>query len=373
MQATVKNVTSRLEKLAPLSIAMPGDPVGLQIGSNAAEVKKILVALDPDHAAVSEALSIGAELLLTHHPLFYQKISSVNEDLPGGAIVAEAIRNRLNIYSAHTNYDIAPEGVTFQLAKRLGLPAENARVLEVTGSEQLLKFVVFVPVGHEDAVRSAIAAAGAGQTGNYSHCTFQVAGCGTFMPGEGTNPYIGSSGQLEKADELRMETILPATRRTAVIKAMVNAHPYEEVAYDLYPLDLEGKAIGLGLIIDLEETVGVEEIVRLCRERINANCLRYWTGSQDRFKRIAICGGSGGSLIDHALQKGADIFISGDFRYHDLKNAESSNLALIDAGHDATEWPGMIYLQQYLEKMLQGEGYKTEVSLQASGAAKWNG
>lgn len=373
MQATVKTVTSHLEKLAPLSIAMPGDPVGLQLGSNTAEVKKILLALDPDQAAVNEALSTGAELLLTHHPLFYQKISSVNEDLPGGALVAEAIRNKLNIYSAHTNYDIAPEGVTFQLANRLGLPAENAQVLEVTGSEQLLKLVVFVPVGNEVAVRNAIAAAGAGQIGNYSHCTFQVSGCGTFMPGEGTNPYIGSSGQLEKADELRVETILPAPRRAAVIKAMVKAHPYEEVAYDLYPLDLEGEAIGLGLIISLEEAVGVEEVVQLCHERLNANSLRHWTGSHDRFKKIALCGGSGGSLIDHALQKGAELFISGDFRYHDLKHAESSNLALIDAGHDATEWPGMFYLQQYLEKKLQGDGCKIEVSLQTSEAAKWNG
>ncbi len=371
MQATVKTVTSYLEKLAPLSIALPDDPVGLQLGSNSAEVNRILVALDPDQGAVSEALSTGSELLVTHHPLFYQNLSSLNEDLPGGALVAEAIRNRLNVYSAHTNYDIAPKGVTFQLAAKLGLPADSARVLEVTGSEQLLKLVVFVPVGHEDAVRDALAAAGAGQIGNYSHCTFQVSGCGTFMPGAGTNPYAGTIGQLEKADELRVETIFPATQRAAVINKMVEAHPYEEVAYDLYPLDLEGEEIGLGLIIDLEEAVGLQELVQLCRERLNANSLRYWTGNSDSFKKVALCGGSGGSLIDHALQKGADLFISGDFRYHDLKQAESSNLALIDAGHDATEWPGMFNLQQYLERKLQGDGYKTEVCLQTSGTAKW--
>lgn len=372
MQATVKTVSSYLEKLAPLSIAMPGDPVGLQLGSNSAEINKILVALDPDRAAVNEALSTGAELLITHHPLFYQKLSSVNEDLPGGALVADAIRNRLNIYSAHTNYDIAPEGVTFQLAARLGLPADNAQVLEVTGSEQLLKLVVYVPDGHEDVVRDALAAAGAGQIGDYSHCTFQVSGCGTFMPGAGTNPYIGSRGHLEKVDELRMETILPATRRSAVINKMVEAHPYEEVAYDLYPLDLEGETIGLGLIINLQDAISLEQLVRLCRERLNANSLRCWTGSKNRFKKIALCGGSGGSLIDHAVRQGADLFISGDFRYHDLKHAESSNLALVDAGHDATEWPGIAYLQQYLERKLQGDGFKAEVCLQTSGTAKWN-
>ncbi len=372
MQATVKTVSSYLEKLAPLTIAMPGDPVGLQLGSNSAEINKILLALDPDQAAVNEALSIGAELLITHHPLFYQKLSSVNEDLPAGALVADAIRNRLNIYSAHTNYDIAPEGVTYQLAARLGLSADNARVLEVTGSEQLLKLVVFVPSGHEDAVRDALAAAGAGQVGDYSHSTFQVSGCGTFMPGAGANPYIGSRGRLEKIDELRIETILPATRRSAVINKLLEAHPYEEVAYDLYPLDLEGETIGLGLTINLEEAISLKQLINLCRERLNANSLRYWTGSKDSFKKIAICGGSGGSLIGNAVRQGADLFISGDFRYHDLKQAESSDLALVDAGHDATEWPGIAYLQQYLERKLQGDGYTTEVSLQTSGTAKWN-
>ena len=372
MQATVKTVSSYLEKLAPLTIAMPGDPVGLQLGSNSAEINKILLALDPDQAAVNEALSIGAELLITHHPLFYQKLSSVNEDLPAGALVADAIRNRLNIYSAHTNYDIAPEGVTYQLAARLGLSADNARVLEVTGSEQLLKLVVFVPSGHEDAVRDALAAAGAGQIGDYSHSTFQVSGCGTFMPGSGANPYIGSRGRLEKIDELRIETILPATRRSAVINKLLEAHPYEEVAYDLYPLDLEGETIGLGLTINLEEAISLKQLIKLCRERLNANSLRYWTGSKDSFKKIAICGGSGGSLIGNAVRQGADLFISGDFRYHDLKQAESSDLALVDAGHDATEWPGIAYLQQYLERKLQGDGYTTEVSLQTSGTAKWN-
>lgn len=371
MQATVKTVSSYLEKLAPLSIAMPGDPVGLQIGSNAAEINKILLALDPDKAAVQEAFATGAELLITHHPLFYQKLSSINEDLPCGALVADAIRNRLNIYSAHTNYDIAPEGVTFQLAVRLGLPADSARVLEVTGSEQLLKLVVFVPAGHEDAVRDALAAAGAGKVGNYSHCTFQVSGCGTFMPGEGTNPYMGSRGQLEKADESRVETILPSAKRSAVINNMLEAHPYEEVAYDLYPLDLEGETIGLGLIIDLEEAISLEQLVRLCHERLNPNSLLYWTGGKERFKKIALCGGSGGSLIDQAVRQGADLFISGDFRYHDLKQAQLFNLSLIDAGHDATEWPGIAYLQQYLERKLQGDGYKTEVCMQTSVTEKW--
>ncbi len=372
MPAAVKKVASILEELAPVSIALPGDPVGLQLGNPETEVTKILVSLDPDQAALEEAVARGAEMLVTHHPLFYQKLSSINEGSPEGALIAEAIRNKLNIYSAHTNYDITPQGVSYQLAKKLGLPVEGAEVLEVTGSDQLLKLVVFVPAGHEDKVRDGIAAAGAGQIGNYSHSTFQTDGTGTFMPGVGTDPYLGSRGQLEKVTELRLETILPVSRRHAVIEALNRVHPYEEVAFDLYPLDLDGKTIGLGLILEPDKPLPIEELVQLCRDRLNADDIRSFTAGQSSFNRIALCGGSGGSLIEQAVRRKADILISGDFRYHDLKRAESMGLALVDAGHDATERPGVDYLRQYLEKELQAGGFGTEVCLQTSEGAKWH-
>ncbi len=372
MLATVNKITSYLEELAPLSIALPGDPVGLQLGRPGAEVSRALVALDPDQSAVDEAASIGAELLVTHHPLFYHKLTSINESFPEGALVAGAIRNKLNIYSAHSNYDVSPQGVTYQLAKTMDLPLENAVVLEAAGSEQLLKLVVFIPAGHEDNIRNALAAAGAGQIGRYSHCTFQTGGTGTFMPGEGTSPFIGTGGQLEKVDELRLETILPAARRAAVIEALNEAHPYEEAAYDLYPLELEGKAVGLGLLLDLPGPLSLQELLQKCRDRLDVNNLRCWNAGKDSFKRIALCGGSGGSLIRHAAGLEADIFISGDFRYHDLKEAEGHGLALIDAGHDATEKPGVDHLRQYLERKLQAGGYGTEVCLQTSAGAKWS-
>ncbi len=371
MPVAVKKVASILEELAPVSAALPGDSVGLQLGNPDAEVAKILVALDPDQAAVEEAISIGAALLVTHHPFFYHKLSSINESFPEGALVAKAIRNKLNIYSAHTNYDIVPQGVTFQLAKTLRLPVENAEVLEVIDHDRLLKLVFFVPVGHEDDVREAISAAGAGHIGSYSHCTFQIRGTGTFMPGEKTDPYIGERGQLEKVDELRLETVIPVSRRSEIIEKLTNAHPYEEVAYDLYPLDLESKAYGLGLVLETDEPFSMQQLLQLCRDRLDLNILRHWPAGKNLFKRIALCGGSGGSLIGHAFQKKADILISGDFRYHDLKQAEGLGLALIDAGHDATERPGVVYLRQYLEKKLTADGLEAEVCLQTSVGAKW--
>ncbi len=371
MKAQVKKIISYMEELAPSSIAMSGDQVGLQLGNPEAEVKKILVALDADQTVVEEAAAIGAEMIVTHHPLFHNKLTAVTENIPTGALAASAIRKGLHIFSAHTNYDVASRGVSYQLAMALGLPADKATVLEVTDSEQLLKLVVFVPAGYDDSIRNVIAEAGAGQVGNYSHCTFQLSGMGTFMPGEGTDPFIGGPGQLEKVDEIRLETILPATRQEAVIKALFDAHPYEEVAYDLYPLALQGRKIGLGLGLSLENPVSLDQLINNCRKSLNTSMIRYWTPGEKYFSRVAVCGGSGGSLVANAVQQGAEVFISGDFGYHDLKYAQGQGLTLIDAGHDATEWPGVVYLQRYLEERLKADNHRTEVCLQASVPTGW--
>jgi dinuclear metal center YbgI/SA1388 family protein len=372
MQATVQRIMSYMEDIAPASIAMPGDPVGLQLGDPDAEISKILVALDPDQTALDEAIACGAEMLVTHHPLFYNKLSSIDESTPAGHFVASAIRNRRHIFCAHTNFDVAPQGVSHQLLKRLGLKAESLMLLEKTGNEQLLKLVVFIPVGHEDDIREALVDAGAGQIGSYSHCTFQTEGQGTFMPADGTKPFIGSSCQLETVDEVRLETILPATRRSNVLRALLQAHPYEEVAYDLYPLDLEGRAIGMGLLVDLAEPLTIDILLQICRERLKTESIRFATSAKTLIKRVALCGGSGGSLIEHAAYRRADLFISGDFRYHDLKLAQSLGIALIDAGHDSTEIPAVQYLQQYLEKRIMADGFKTAVLYQTTVQAGWN-
>ena len=372
MSLQVKSIISFLDDLAPPSTALPGDPVGLQLGSPEAHVKKIIVALDPDQGAVDEASAVGADMLVTHHPLFYRKLSSINESTTYGALIAAAIRKGLTIYSLHTNFDVAPKGVTYQLAKTLNLPVEGAEVLEVTAGQQLLKMVVFIPAGHEDKIRNALSEVGAGHIGSYSHCTFQVAGMGTFMPGEGTKPYIGSSGQLEKVDEIRLETILPTAFRAAALEALSKVHPYEEAAYDFYPLDLDGKEIGLGLVINLEKPVTLDYLLALCRNKLGADSLRYFNSGSISFKRIALCGGSGGSIISHAARKEADVLISGDFSYHDLKEAESLGIALIDAGHHLTEQPGVIYLCKYLEECLKTIDSRVEVCLQARMQSGWS-
>ncbi len=366
----VKDIITFMQTIAPPPMALAGDPVGLQVGDPEAEVSKILVVLDPDRLALNAALKNNAQMIISHHPLIFEALSSVDESNPAGALVAEMIRKRINVYSAHTNFDIAANGVSWQLATALGLPLDAAAVLEVTVKEQFLKLVAYLPAENEDEIRSALAAAGAGQIGRYSHCTFVVKGIGTFMPGEGSDPYIGSAGRREKVDEVRLETIIPAGLRAPVIKALLQAHPYEEVAYDLYPLELDGETHGLGLLINSAEPLTIGELVKRCKEKLPYCHPRAYSSSKGPYTRIAILGGSGGSLISQAARSGAEILIAGDFKYHDLKNAEALNLALVDAGHAPTEMPGVFYLAEKLKQML-GEQEGVEVIAQNFAPAGW--
>ncbi|MFU8794641.1 MAG: Nif3-like dinuclear metal center hexameric protein [Dethiobacteria bacterium] len=368
---TVKKIISYMEDLAPPGYALQGDPVGLQLGNPEAEINKIIISLDPDREALKAAANYNAEMIITHHPLFFDKLSGVDESLPSGAMVAEAIRNRINIYSAHTNFDIVPGGVTYQLGKSLNLPVEKSSVIEITGREKLLKLVVFVPAGHEDNILEALSEAGAGQIGNYSHCSFQTPGTGTFMPGNDTKPFIGSSGRLERVKEIRLETILLFSDRTAVINALLDAHPYEEVAYDLYPLDLEGPEVGLGLLIELNDPITLDELNKRCHDKLPYCIPRFKVFGKEVFNKVALCGGSGGSMIETAARKGAEVFVSGDFKYHDLKHAEGLGLALIDAGHLSTEMPGVQFLDRYLQGRLKDDGFTAEVIVLSSRQAIW--
>ncbi len=369
--ATVQQIAGYIEKLAPKSLALPGDPVGLQVGNLHAGVQKTLVALELDEAVLEEAVNREARLVVTHHPLLFEPMQSLDESDPQSALAAAAIREEIAVYSAHTNLDVAPRGVNHILAERLGLAREGRRVIEITGYDRLLKLVVFVPGGHEKQMLEALAAAGAGSLGHYSHSSFQLSGTGTFMPLEGSAPFIGRRGELEQVAETRLETALPASRREAVVRALLEAHPYEEPAYDFYPLELKGEPLGLGLAGLLESPGTLAEIAGRCRKALGLRSLRCWAPPKRKFSRIAICGGSGGSLIDLAAACGAELFISGDFRYHDLKKAQACGLGLIDAGHGATELPVVAYLAAYLNSRLLEAGFKTAAAASEIEPARW--
>ena len=367
----VEDVTAFIETIAPLSLALPGDPVGLQLGHRKRKVKNIYVALDPDFASVKAAIKAEADLLVTHHPLFFEKIAALNEEEPAGALAAFAMRAGLNIYSAHTNYDCAPQGVSVQLAKALKLPLNRAMVLQETYREEFLKLVVFIPPEYADKMRVALSAAGAGQMGRYTGATFAGFGTGTFTPEEGAGPFIGEVGRPEETDEIRLETILPATKKAEVLKALLKAHPYEEPAYDFYPLVLPKKVGGLGLVITFEHPIEAEKLAVECAARLPLCQPRLKLFGKSRVKKIALLGGSGGSLIEQAKACGAELFLAGDFRYHDLLKAESYGLSLLDAGHGSTEMPGVVYLYGCLKQFVKEGKHRAKVTLRPDFSGFW--
>ena len=231
MPLKVQTIISHMEELAPVSLAFTWDNVGLVLGEPGADVKNILISLNLNDRVIEEAKKKDANLIITHHPLLLKPISNIRSDLPKGSLLTRMITSGINLYTAHTNLDIAQNGVNDALAQVLSL--QKVKVLQVTGQEALEKLVVFVPPPHVEEVRDALSKAGAGWIGKYSHCTFQTSGTGTFLPREGTNPYIGSPNTLEKVAEERLETILPGYLRSRVLVALFKAHPYEEVAFDL--------------------------------------------------------------------------------------------------------------------------------------------
>ncbi len=374
MLARVEVIINYLEELAPLCLAAEWDHSGLQIGDPERRVSTVLVALDLEQQVLSEAIGRQAQLIITHHPLWLKPPLKIDEREPQGMLISSIIRNEMSVYSAHTNLDLAL--VNSILADLIGLGQNGREIVEVAFEDRLLKLTVFVPEGYEDRVRQAVMEAGAGWTGRYSHCSFQVFGTGMFKPLDHTSPFIGQPGRLERVPEFRLETVLPVSRRDKVVAALLSAHPYEEVAYDLFPLHRQGKQLGFGLLGLLEPPLKMEDILKRCAERLGPAGLRYWLppGMDSReLQRVAVGSGSGGSLVEPAARKGAELLITGDIGHHDLLAASSYGMALIDAGHFRTEWPVVDHITEYLRKRLDDDSYQTAVfSAGTESAVKWD-
>ena len=308
--------------------------MGLQVGDPTAPVDKIMVALDPCKGAVEAAIEGKCRLLLTHHPLIFSPLKKIAANDPTGQLVFLALKNDLSVVSLHTNYDVADGGLNDLLAERLGM--EQCEPLRVAGSEELVKMSVFVPRGHEERVMEALFRF-SGVVGNYRDCSFQTGGTGTFTPLAGARPFLGKIGSREYAEETRLEVLVRRERLSAAVNALLSVHPYEEPAYDLYPLLNKGPMWGLGRIGRLEEETTLGDLVALVKERLSLAGVRFVGAIGSRVKKVAVCGGSGASLLQNAHRQGADVLITGDVKYHDAREAESLGLALIDAGHFATE------------------------------------
>lgn len=322
-----------MESFAPLAFQEDYDNSGLIVGDANMEVTGVLLTIDVTPQVVAEAVAGGANLIVAHHPVIFKGLKRITGKSYVEQVVVDAIRNNIAIYAAHTNIDSVQGGVSFKMAEVLGLT--NTQVLSpLTG--QLVKLVTFVPTEYAEAVRQAMFNAGAGVIGNYDSCSFNIQGQGTFRAGDGTNPFVGEMGKIHFEPEVRVETIVPRHILNAVVKAMVEAHPYEEVAYDVYPLDLPYKKAGLGVVGDLPEPMNTIDFVKHVKQQFRAPCVRYTNPVKDFISRVAICGGSAISLLNDAIAANADVFITADVKYHQFFDAEN-RIVILDIGHFESE------------------------------------
>lgn len=337
-----------IENWAPLEVAWEKDNTGLQIGSPDRSVRKILIALEITPEVVREGVRKKADLIITHHPFFYHPLKSINPDKGRGSIVAELLKAGIAVYSAHTNLDFSRNGVSFALAEAIGLSKTDFLLKNQLTDK---KIVVFAPEGHARRVMTAMAEAGAGIIGEYSNCSFSVEGHGTFLPSGRAKPFTGRAGKLENVEETRIEMKLPEWRADKVIAAMKKAHPYEEVAYDIYPLASPSTEHGAGVIGEFDSPMTKERFLGHLGKRLGTKSLRH-NNFKGEIRRVALCGGAGSDLIEAASRSGAQAFVTADLTYHRFSDAPEGML-LVDAGHFETEQFAVRALKNYLKKELK--------------------
>jgi len=326
-----KTLINAFEAWAPPRLAEKWDKVGLQIGTLNKDIQKMIVTLDVTEEVVDEAIAQGADLIFAHHPLIFRPLDNILTDSGSGKIIEKCLKNDLAVYVAHTNLDVAQGGMNDWLASAIGL--QNTAVLVPAQSDSLVKLAVFVPVTHADQVRAALGDAGAGAIGQYSHCTFNTSGKGTFLPGEGTTPYIGETGKLEVVDEIKIETIVREADLSRVVKKMLDSHPYEEVAYDLYPLKNKEDKIGLGRVGQLSAPMTLAQLAQHVIKVFGLPGVNVVGDLNAKVQTVAVIGGSGNDFIPEAIDRGADVLVTGDTKYHNAHDAKAAGLMVIDAGH----------------------------------------
>ena len=322
-----------IEEWIPLATAWKGDNSGIQIGRPESRVTNVLLALDATMEVAQEAVVKKANLIVTHHPLLFHPLRSLTPLTREGEIALFLAERRISLYAAHTNLDHVQGGVSFAMADLLGL--RNVRIL-VPLQGSFVKLVVYVPSGHIENVAGAMHVAGAGKFTKYEECSFRSEGVGTFKGSEGARPFIGTQGVLEKTPETKLEIIVQTWRLRKVIEAMLAAHPYEEVAYDLIPLQNENSEAGLGVIGECRKAISKEQLLSLTKKAFEIPTLRYSGRINRRIKRIALCGGAGFEAFEDAIDQGADAFITSDIKYHGFQKV-NDDILLIDAGHYETE------------------------------------
>ena len=326
-------ITNFLENIAPLNYQEDYDNSGLIVGNSNDEIHAALVALDCTEQIVDEAIAKNCNLIITHHPIVFKGLKKFNGKTYVERVVLKAIKNNIALYAIHTNLDHVANGVSAEICKRLGV--ENPKILSPKNN-LLKKLVTFCPTAQATQVRNALFAAGAGNIGNYSDCSFNTDGTGTFKGGDGANPFVGEVGSQHQEAEVRIETIFKAQDERKILLALLENHPYEEVAYDIYPLANKLDTVGAGMVGWLQQEMEAHEFLHHVKNKMNTQVIRHTALFPKKIKKVAVCGGSGSFLLKDAIAAGADAFITADFKYHEFFDAEDK-LIICDIGHYESE------------------------------------
>mgnify|MGYP001826609557 CR=1 FL=1 len=329
----IKDISTQLEAYAPRALQESYDNVGLLVGNQEDEVDSALISLDVTEEVLEEAKQQGCGLIIAHHPLIFGGLKRLNGNNPVERMVIKAIRDKIAIYAIHTNLDNTINGVNAILGKKLGL--RDMRILQPQEGA-LSKLVTFCPSAQADVVRNALFNAGGGNIGNYDSCSYNLEGYGTFRGNEDASPFVGEKGKLHKENETRIEVIFPTFMRSRLLQALKESHPYEEVAFDIYPLANVFELAGAGMIGNLPEAADEKEFLQMLKKTLGTGVIRHSALLGKAIKTVAFCGGSGAFLIDRAKSAGADIFITGDAKYHQFFEADGK-MIIADAGHYETE------------------------------------
>jgi dinuclear metal center YbgI/SA1388 family protein len=353
----LQQLMESLDRLAPWDLAESWDHVGLQVGSGNQPVTKVVVALDINEQVIQEGLSLKADGFVVHHPLFFKPFTQIDLHTPAGCVLAKLIKNDLFLIAAHTNIDKAAGGLNRYLADLFDLT--GIELLEPV-TQPSYKVVVFTPAQSLPQIRNAMAQAGAGVIGDYTDCSFGQQGNGTFKPGSQARPFLGRPAEFTEATEIRLEMSVKKYDLSKVIKEATANHPYEEPVIDVYPL-INPAEHGMGRIGQLKTPLSFQNLVLEVKERLCAKEIRFVGESAKVIRKLAICSGSGGSLIMAVAKKKADAYLTGELNYHDFLFAKENGLAVIAAGHWATEHGFADLVSAYLNGFFKEETNFTAV------------
>lgn len=329
----IKDIIRAIEEVAPLPLQESYDNAGVQIGNVNQRATGALLCLDVTEETIDEAIDLGYNLIISHHPLVFKPFKSITGKSYIERCIIKACKYDLVVYSAHTNLDNTVGGVNYKLAKLLGL--QHVHILSPQKGN-LLKLVTFVPEDSAETVRTALFNAGAGSIGNYDACSFNTRGTGTFRASEGCNPFCGEINELHYENEIRLETILPAYLKMSITRALLSVHPYEKPAFDFYPLENTWKQAGSGVVGELPDEEDELFFLQRIKDLLDIECVRYSPLIGKKIREVAICGGNGAFLIPEAIAYGADIFITGEAKYNDFFDVENKILLAI-VGHYESE------------------------------------